>query len=457
MSTFEALRDGARVLLVHPPVADTAEAEEQDMLTCAPPFGLLRLATFLRARGCQVELLDCLRHPLLGGELRRGIRGEVRCGNFAEEGVRKPIYHFGLGEEELTELYAGAPPPDYVALGATFTWQLSAYGDAVRAFKKVWPRTPVLLGGNAVTLAPERAAELGADELVVGQVPDIGFPPTAINLVKERTTDFLQMIKGCPHRCSYCVTHRLHGGQVTARPPEEVFAELCAKQAAHGTRCFVFFDDFILYRQAHHLDPFLDLVAQERREVTLEFSLGFSAHMVTEALAARLRAAGVQRVVISLETTSEIRGQAMRRPQSIAQFVRAVQILQAAGYRGRDLRAFYLMGLPDQTTDEILKAILFLYHLGVTPSLTTYALTPQSEDMARFGARAHDRSLEELCPSSWAFAHPGMRVRELDAIYRYFHERYWPLARIESSPTDDPIVRAMQAVLQRRAHLPEHW
>jgi hypothetical protein len=145
----------------------------------------------------------------------------------------------------------------------------------------------------------------------------------------------------------------------------------------------------------------------------------------------------------------------MRRPQRLAQFVRAVRTLQDHGYRGRDLRAFYLIGLPGQTTDEILRTVLWLYRLGVTPSLTTYTLTPRSADMGRFGDQVAGRGLDELAPCLWRFAHPGMRVRELDAVYRYFHERFYPPQRILDSPTDDALIRAMQRIALKEPALKE--
>jgi hypothetical protein len=82
--------------------------------------------------------------------------------------------------------------------------------------------------------------------------------------------------------------------------------------------------------------------------------------------------------------------------------------------------------------------------LGVTPSLTTYTLTPRSGDMARYADRVVGNSLDELAPCLWRFAHPGMRVRDLDVIYRYFHERFFPLERILGSNTDDRLIRWMQ-------------
>ena len=445
MSALLQAANGTRILLMNPPVADTAEAEEQDMVTSVEPFGLLRLATYFRGRGCEVELLDCLRDPLLVAGVRRHVRKRAACGRDDEAPVEKDVLHYGLTAGELETRLRQMTPPDLIAVSSIFTWHFETTREAIDVCKRVYPGAQVVLGGNFATLCPEDAGRSGADEVVVGDAADAAFLPTAIDLVSPRpSTDFLRLIKGCPFQCSYCVTHLLNEGRMQTRAPEQVFEEMCSKAKANGTRTFVFYDDFVLYQQSRFLDPFLDLVAKEKPAVQIEFALGFAARMIDEAFAARLRAAGVERVVLALETTSESRERDMNRPQHLEEFVRAVQILQAHGYRGGDLRAFYLIGLPDQTTEEILEALIWLYRLGVTPSLTTYTLTPRSGDMARYADRVRGFALDELAPCLWRFAHPGMRVRDLDAIYRYFHERFFPLERIVGSPTDDRVIQWMQ-------------
>jgi len=445
MSALLQAANGRRVLLLNPPVADTAEAEEQDMVTSVEPFGLLRLGTYFRGRKCEVELLDCLRDPLLGEGVRRHVRKRAACGSDDEAPVEKEVFHFGLTAAELETRLSQLMPPDLIAVSSIFTWHFETTREAIQVCKRVYPDAEVVLGGNFATLCPEEALRSGADEVVVGDAAGAAFLPTAIDLVSAHPeTDFLRLIKGCPFQCSYCVTHLLNEGRMQTRPPAEVFDEMMAKARANGTRTFVFYDDFVLYQQSRFLDPFLDLVAREKPGVQIEFALGFAARMIDEAFAARLRAAGVERVVLALETTSESRERDMNRPQHLEEFVRAVQILQAHGYRGPDLRAFYLIGLPDQTTEEILRALIWLYRLGVTPSLTTYTLTPRSGDMTRYADRAVGFSLDELAPCLWRFAHAGMRVRDLDAIYQYFHERFFPLERILGSNTDDRVVRWMQ-------------
>lgn len=425
------------------------------MMMSAPPYALLRLGTWFRRRGCRVQLVDCLRDPLLEGKLRRRVRRKLLCGNDRQERIEKPIYHYGLDGPLLETRLRQLDPPDLIAVSALFTWHGEAVREALAACRRVYPRARIVLGGNFATLCPAEAKATGADEVWAGDLPGAGFLPTAIDLLPAApSVDLLRLVKGCPHRCSFCVTHVLNDGRVQARSAESAFAEMKAKMKADGTRTFIFFDDFVLYRQAGHLDRFLELVIAEKLPVKLKFGLGFSAHLITEAFAAKVRAARVEHLAIGLETIDNPRAAQMRRPQHIRDFVRAVEILRAHGYQGSTLGAFCLMGLPDSTTDEVLRAILFLYHLGVTPLLTTYTLTPRSGDMLRYGDRVRGRSLEELAPGLWRFAHAGMRVPHLDAIYRYFHERHFTIERIADSRTTDPVIRKMQQLIRGRRYLP---
>ncbi len=440
---------GKRVLLLNPPVPEALEGPDALVSARTPPFGLLRLATWLRDRGAEVQLLDALADPLLQGRPQRHVRRRLRCGDDGEEPVEREVWHLGLDGSQLERRLADFSP-DLIAISATFTWHAPIFAEVVAACRRAQPGARVVLGGNFPTLCPQAALQAGADETHRGAVAGAAFAATAIDLIPGPVAeDWLRLVKGCPHRCSYCVTPALNGGQVLARQPEEVLAEMKAKVALQGVRRFAFHDDAVLYRRGRHVEPLLDLVAQERLGVALDFATGIAASQVDEALVRRFAAAGVEVVRLALETIDPVRARAMNRPQGRDQFVRAVEILRAHGYTGQRLRAFYLVGLPDQTTDDILEAVLWLYGLGVTPHLTTYTLTPGSEDHASYRSRVAGYSLDELAPLAWRFAHPGMKVRELDACVRYFSQRFIPPERLLGSVTDDPLVVRMQALARR--------
>lgn len=446
MSSLLAAAAGKRVLLLNPPVAEAREAQAAWASMRTPPYALLRLATWLRQRGAEVALLDALSDPLLEGEPRRHLRRRLACGDDGEAPVEREIFHFGLDAAQLERRLADHAP-DLIAISVTFTWHEPIVREVIASCRRVHPRARIVLGGNFPSLCPEAARRAGADETVEGEVPEASFASTAVELLPGAPqADWLRLVKGCPNRCSYCVAPSLSGGRVTFRPPEAVVAEMKEKLARHGVRRFAFHDDAILYRRSELVEPLLDLVARERLGVSLDFGSGIAAYQVDEGLARRLAAGGVQLVHLALETLDPARSRAMHRPQGREQFVRAVERLQAHGYTGPRLRAFYLVGMPDQTTDEILEAVLWLYWLGVTPHLTAYSLTPGSEDHARYRDRVAGHDLEALAPLAWRFASPRMKVRELDACLAYFSERYYPLERILGSVTDDPLIRRMQAL-----------
>jgi len=456
MELVEKKRGGS-ALLINPPASDTVEAEDMDMLTCVEPFGLLRMGTWLRSSGYEVDLLDCLRDPLVGGKLRGPVLKTLPCGN-PGEGVEKEIYRYGLDGDGIRRRLNEITQPDFIMITSIFTWHMAVLRDVISACKDVLPAAPVILGGNLPTVCPEESGNLGADAVFVGDVEEARFLPTAIDLMPgEHRTDYVRMIKGCPYECSYCITNFLNNGRVVAREPEDVYEEMLDKHRRCGVDSFVFYDDFVLYRQKRHFDPLIDLVIRERPDFRLEFPLGFSAHVLTEEFVARMRSAGVEVITLALETISETRCRDMNRPHHVREFVRAIDILKAHGYKGRGIRVFYLIGLPGQTLEEILKGILFLLDLGVMPSLTAYTLTPGSRDMERYGERVRGMGLEELSPNLWRFANESMKVRDLDRVYRYFHERFLPVERILGSDTDDPVVGAMQEIARRKGHLPENW
>lgn len=438
---------GTRVLLLNPPVADTAEAEDHGFLASVAPYGLLRLATWFRARGASVTLLDALSDAALGGKPRRHVRKRLRCGDDGQGPHEKDIWHFGLDDAELEARLRAIEPPDLIAISSVFTWHVEATRDTIALCRRVLPRAKIVLGGNFPTLCPDVAATLGADEVFVGEVPGAEFAETAVDLLPDgQRNDWLRMVKGCPYHCSYCATSVLSRGRVHARSAESVFAEMQRKVRLYGTKNFVFLDDFALFQQASHLDPLLDLLAQERLGATIEFAFGIAGHMLDERLMRRMRDAGVERVYLALETLDPVRAKAMNRPQTHEQLARAVQIARDFGYSGAGVRVFYLIGMPEQTMDEILRAVRWLYEIEVTPKLTSYTLTPGTGDMARLGHLVAGRALDELAPGLWRFAHAGMTVRDLDDVYRAFDERWEPLEKLLDGPAREPMTLRLREV-----------
>lgn len=450
MSELLAAARGKRVLLLNPPAADMLETPDALGSAATPPFGLLRLATWLRGLGAEVSLLDAASDPARGGERRSHVRRRIRCGDDGQPPVWREVWHLGLDRAAL-ERRLEEFSPDLVAVSATFTWHAPVVTEAIAACRKVHPGARVVLGGNFATLCPEEARRAGADEVVRGDVPGGALLPTAIDLVPGPVReDWVRLVKGCPCRCSYCVTPVLNEGRVALRSPEEVVAEIKEKAARHGVRRFAFHDDAVLHRRRDHAERVLELLVEERLGVAIDFATGIAASEVDEGLARRLADAGVDAVRLALETIDPARARAMHRPQGLAQFVRAVDVLRAHGFTGPRLKAFYLVGLPDQTIEDVLEAILWLYGIGVTPHLTTYTLTPGSEDHARHRDRIAGLALDELAPLAWRFAHPGMTVRDLDRCVQWFSQRHYTPARILDSPTDDPLILRMKAVARAR-------
>src|SRR5437764_15428446 len=91
--SIQAYPPGARhALLINPPVYDT-----QYWARWSQPAGLLRIATFLKQKGYQIDFVDCMENDA------RGIVTKVHRYDanrkpivVKRDNITKPIYHFGL-------------------------------------------------------------------------------------------------------------------------------------------------------------------------------------------------------------------------------------------------------------------------------------------------------------------------------------------------------------------------
>src|SRR5437660_12645766 len=87
-----------RALLINPPVYDA-----QYWARWSQPAGLLRIATYLRQQGYELDLIDAMETNALGfvPKTVRRVNGEpapVRRGD-----ISRTIYHFGAGWDDIEQ------------------------------------------------------------------------------------------------------------------------------------------------------------------------------------------------------------------------------------------------------------------------------------------------------------------------------------------------------------------
>jgi hypothetical protein len=140
---------------------------EPDYYTRYPPLGLLKLASFHRAKGDTVEL----------------VRGGLEP----------------------------AKSPDLIHVTSLFTYAWKPVHEAVSYYKSIYPNVKIHLGGIYASLLPEHAKLSGADFIHIGLHYEAEQLTPAWDLIPQWKASILFASRGCIRRCGFCSVPKLEG------------------------------------------------------------------------------------------------------------------------------------------------------------------------------------------------------------------------------------------------------
>lgn len=140
---------------------------EPDYRVSLPPLGLLKIASYLRNKGEQVQL----------------VKGNVRADQ----------------------------PPSKIYVTSVFTWEWKAVWSAISHYKSLYPTAEVVLGGIYASLMPDHAKKSGADAIHTGLCPKFDDVMPAYDLVPEWDGSLIHTSRGCVRKCSFCPVRMLEG------------------------------------------------------------------------------------------------------------------------------------------------------------------------------------------------------------------------------------------------------
>lgn len=392
------------VLLINPWIYDFAAYD-----LWAKPLGLLYLASLLRVSGYKVAFIDCLdmHHPNLDKEpgLKRGIKRKYGTGKFYRQRIPKPFflkdvpryyYRYGLSHRLFLEELNKLKRPQAVLVTSGMTYWYPGLFEVIRLCKGIWPDVPIILGGIYATLCYDHAkAYSGADFIIKGpgeekilsllegimgdkssifvdSTPLDNLPYPAFDLLRHIDYVCLLTSKGCPFRCPYCASYILQP-KFSQRSPESVFREILFWHKIYNVKEFAFYDDALLIKAKEHIVPILEMVIAQGIKINFHTPNGLHARFIDARLAKLMYKAGFKVIRLGLETTSDNR---LDSKITYEEFIQAVSYLKEAGFKGKQIGAYLLMGLPYQDPKEIETAIKSVKTHGVTPYLAEYSPIP---------------------------------------------------------------------------------
>ncbi|MGH1362239.1 MAG: B12-binding domain-containing radical SAM protein [Calditrichia bacterium] len=422
------------------------------------PLGLLYVASYLRERGVDVDLIDCLDrfHPALlkfqGKEKAKERRYGI--GPFHDEQVDTPksinfiprkFSRYGLPEEVFRNELKNRSKPDAILLTSAMTYWYPGPVLAAEICREVYPDVPLLFGGIYASLMPDHAKQvIKPDYLVTGpgeiaaadilsdvlKLPHLreehptnidDFPYPAFDLYPHLGYLVAMSSRGCPFRCTFCATYKIDAA-FSQRDPDAVAEELIGQSERFKVQDIAFYDDALLLQPKLRIKPLLYKLKESKRSLRFHTPNGLHARFVDEELAQLFYDCGFKTVRLSLESVAKERMRDIHNKITPGEMTRAVKNLVKAGYKPSDIETYIIMALPGQLDEEVIETILYANSLGIRIRLASFSPIPGTVDF--------DRSIERgLLPEN---PDPLLTNKTVIPIYRTreAYERFHAISQL---------------------------
>lgn len=394
-----------RALLVNPWIVDFAAYD-----FWLRPLALMMAGSFLRNAGFEVTLVDCLdteHHSLPDKRPKRRSDGTSK---YLKTDIPKPAVlkfvprifgRYGISLDAFDADLSRIQTPDIILLTCYMTYWYPGAVEAVRRLRAHWPGVPIVLGGRYATLCPDHAREtVGPDIVYKGPLgPEFGrivsditgvhidvpdsfadFPAPAHDLHPTTYSSAVVFTRGCPYRCTYCVSHIL-APRFECRSPEDA-AEEIRTLASRGARHIAFYDDALLVDAEKFIIPLMRSLVGTFPGLSFHTPNALHAALITREIAGLMKQAGFARVMLGLESTDSEFQHDTGGKIDTGNFERACALLREAGFRPGEIGAYVICGHPAQTEDSIREAMRASARAGANPVPADYSPIPGSADFA---------------------------------------------------------------------------
>ena len=179
---------------------------------------------------------------------------------------------------------------------------------------------------------------------------------TAYASVSEKKQNFHVMTsRGCIHHCCFCSSHTVHGRMMRYYSISRVKKDFIHLRDQYGAKTIVFQDDHLMSNRQRALNV-IEIIKE--LQITAVFQNGLSLYALDKEMLTALKSAGVNQLVLSVESGSErVLKEVMHKPLNLSIVKRVSDDCRALGiYTNVNI----LIGLPGETKQDIDDASLFL-------------------------------------------------------------------------------------------------
>ncbi|MFA4838560.1 MAG: radical SAM protein [Candidatus Neomarinimicrobiota bacterium] len=403
------------VCLIQPPIEDFYGTPIRNY-----PLGLLSVAVAIREfHPTLIDLRNAKPRPVSLPDALKEVSPFYRPDDASPFSLYKRFYRFGHSDEEIARLIPGEF--DVFLISAMFTTYSETVFRLIRLIRERKPSAVIIVGGADTVVRPENYLQIGADFIIVGEgeiaakrllnelekdssdfgsVPNLVWrsgdaivhnpvewiadlntlpfadaktPGTPDYFLNGKRHAMILASRGCPNRCEFCSIHLTMGDRYRIRSVSNVLDEM-GENIAAGIRSFDFEDDHFGGNR-RWLTEFLDGVIERFSEfhISLQAMNGITASNLDAEILKKMKQAGFSSLNISLVTPGETMQANLKRPFGTDKFIEVVNSAHAIGL---SVTAYLIIGLPCETTAEILNAILLLASLPCLIGPSLFYLVP---------------------------------------------------------------------------------
>lgn len=404
-----------RILLINPWIYDFAAYD-----LWLKPLGLLYISSILKNAGAEISFIDCMDRfdtELVKYTAKTPKVNQYSCGQYYHEIVKKPEIlksvprkygRYGFPKELFLQKLERIGLPDVILVSSGMTYWYPGVFEVIRQLKSKLKNVPVILGGGYASLCTEHAISCsGADYVFPGNniqqlvkliektgnkklsdnnlpadfseypMPDYGF--YSINkYIALRTSS------GCLLNCSYCASRYLNP-KFVQKPVVKIIEEINYFKTQYNIEHIAFYDDALLVNSETHISEILKSVIDNKLNIKFHTPNGLQARLIESKLAKLMFDSGFVVPRLSLETVDENRQKSTGGKVTNQELIQAISYLKEAGYKSRDIGIYILIGMPEQSIEEMEQSVAFVYSLGAKVLLVEYSPIPNTEEWKKSG------------------------------------------------------------------------
>ncbi len=374
------------------------------------PLGLYFLISLLKHNHWDITCINCLDRSRDSKSKKYG------TGTFSTVELEKPPLYkhihrkykrYGISEEDFTGKLAACPAPDIIFIGSGMTYWIKGVVATVEHVRKIFPDTPIVIGGISALLIPEiiksclpdvvvfsgtlpeNISELQRVHPLLAALTDKGWQPSfiaAFALSKKLFHGPLLTSLGCPLRCSYCASSLLQK-HFQRRPTAVIIDEIRYLTKQCNVTDIACYDDALLYKKNTHFLPLVQQIMQLGSIPRIHLPNGLHIRWLDSNVIDTMKLSGFHTLRFGYESGSVRHMLDTSAKVNRKELADKITLVKSSGFAPADMGVYVMAGLPGQTIADVMDETSFVSSLGIPVKPVFLSPVPHTQLFSRYAKR----------------------------------------------------------------------